>query len=696
MKGVLVLKRIHILCSAGLLAALGMAPLYGTVTIESLTPSVASPQPLGTTVTWKVKATDTQANNLTFQFNVASGSGPYALVRDFNIGTLSSGVWTAQPFVWTTIAGEGTYSIQVIAKDFVSGETSTRTASYKLQTLVSAGAAVVHKTANSLVALFSAPSCVSGSTMRVAFLTGSNSPNYTAWANCKPPVSMNFYVAGMLPSTAYSMYAQTATNGKITNGATLSFTTGALPTKLAQGYFPSFTVQTKAPANDPNPMLLWAFTKLIVPVATDLNGNIIWYYGTGPGTLLTRPVSGGTMLTIQNGTSWDSANTTQQLLREIDLSGNIVHETNTGVIANQLVALGVTDAAPCGAIPQPPKVGDACLDDFHHDAIRYLINGQQYTAFMGHIEKLFPAGTQGNKGSNPVDILSEVVIVLDSNWQVVWCYDAFNQLNIERAAPLGETCTPSASDCPTNLYLGTVANDWTHANTVDFVANSANPDAGNFLVSMRDQDQVIRVNYNNGGGSCAPPPAVSCIGWYMGPPDELTVPPNSFAFENLTADPWPWFSHQHDVTYANGGATVTVDGLTGSVTGYLLTIYDNGNTRYSAAPLGLGSNCAGPPDDCNSRGMALMVNEAAMTVTPVLMQDLGIKTTALGSAGLLMNTTPNHYAFGTGLYTTVPTESLELSPTPNTISATTILNVHGSSYSYRSWQMPNLYNTPAL
>ena len=75
---------------------------------------------------------------------------------------------------------------------------------------------------------------------------------------------------------------------------------------------------------------------------------------------------------------------------------------------------------------------------------------------------------------------------------------------------------------------------------------------------MRNQDQVIKVNYNNGGGSCAPPPAVSCIGWYMGPPDELTEPPNSFTFENLTADPWPWFSHQHDVTYANGGATVTV------------------------------------------------------------------------------------------------------------------------------------------
>jgi len=67
------------------------------------------------------KATDSNPNNLTFQFSVAAGPRAYALVRDFNVGTLSAGTWTAQPFQWTTIAGEGTYSIQVIAKDFVSG-----------------------------------------------------------------------------------------------------------------------------------------------------------------------------------------------------------------------------------------------------------------------------------------------------------------------------------------------------------------------------------------------------------------------------------------------------------------------------------------------------------------------------------------------------------------------------------------------
>jgi len=656
-----------------------------------MTPSVAAPQPLGTAVTWTVKATDSNPNNLTFQFSVTPPNGPIAMVEDFNLGTASAGTWTSQPFIWTTIAGEGIYTVQTIAKDFVSGETATQMAQFQLSTRVTAGVATVNSTGNALVALFSTPSCPAGSTLRVAFYTGSNSPNYTAWAPCNPPVSMNFYVAGMRPSTTYTMHFQKATKGKVTNGAPVSFTTGALP-KLSHGFYPSFTVNTQAPAGDPNPMLLWSFTKLIVPVATDLSGHIVWYYGNGTATLLTRPVEGGTMLTIQNGVSWDSSNTTQQILEEIDLAGNTVHATNTGAIANQLVAMGATDATPCGQIVQPPKVGDGCLDDFHHDAIRYVINGQPYTAFMAHIEKLFLPGTQNGKGSNPVDVLSEMVIVLNSSWQVVWYYDAFNQLNIQRTAPLGETCSQGSSDCPSHLTLGTIANDWTHANTVDYVAapSGKNPDSGDLLVSMRNQDQVIKLNYNNGAGSCAPPPAASCIGWYMGPPDGLTVPPNSFTFDNFNNDEWPWFSHQHDVTYANSGQPVTINGHTGP----LLMIFDNGNTRYSAPPLGLGTNCApaGEPNDCNSRGMALIVDESTMTVTPVLSQDLGIRTTALGSAGLLSN---GNYAFGTGL-NAIPTEAIEISPTAGATTGTVLMNIQGSSYAYRSWQMPNLYTLPVL
>ena len=54
---------------------------------------------------------------------------------------------------------------------------------------------------------------------------------------------MTFEIAGMYPSTAYQMVAQTITAGKVTNGTTLSFTTGALPTTIP---FPTFTVKVPA------------------------------------------------------------------------------------------------------------------------------------------------------------------------------------------------------------------------------------------------------------------------------------------------------------------------------------------------------------------------------------------------------------------------------------------------------------------
>jgi len=94
--------------------------------------------------------------------------------------------------------------------------------------------------------------------------------------------------------------------------------------------------------------------------------------------------------------------------------------------------------------------------------------------------------------------------------------------------------------------------------------------------------------------------------------------------------------------------------------------------------------------------MALIVNETNMTVTPVLLQDLGVKTTALGGAQLLSNTTPNNFFFATGINTAVPAEALEISPISNATTGTLILNVQGSSYSYRGWQMPNLYTPPVL
>ena len=224
-----ILSKNCLLASTAMLFALWM-PLHASVEIQSVNPSPASPQAIGQTVTWTVTANDSNAGPLTFQFNVTAPGGQNDMVKDFNVGTLSSGTWTAQPFVWTPTGIEGTYQINVVAKDFTSGETASSTVNFSVNPLVTGSTPAVVPTANPLVALFSAPSCPHGSSMRVIFQpSGAKRSTATPWMACHPPASMTFEVAGMYQHTAYTMFAQTHTGSNVVNGPTVSFTTGTIP-----------------------------------------------------------------------------------------------------------------------------------------------------------------------------------------------------------------------------------------------------------------------------------------------------------------------------------------------------------------------------------------------------------------------------------------------------------------------------------
>jgi arylsulfate sulfotransferase len=660
------------LCLIGLLAGSSF-PAYATVQILSMTPSPASPQLLGTPVTWTVSATDSNPGPLTFQFNVASPSSSLTLARDFNLGALSSGIWKSQPFTWVPTAVEGVYQIQVVIKDFTSGETASRTIKYQVNPLVLGKNPIVVPTANPLVALFSAPACPAGSSMRVYFQESQATPATTTnWVNCRPSATMSFEIAGMYPNTTYYMKSQTLTSGKITAGPTRTFTTGALPATIT---FPNFKVLV--PGTDTTaPLILHNLVQLgggihYPDVATDLSGSIMWYYNTGGSTdLLTRPLPNGGMLTIQAGAAWNPASSQGQLLRQIDLAGNIVRETNTGSIQQQLVALGVSTAGPCDTIPSPAPVGSGCLGAFHHDAIRFSTPSGTYTAVIGDLEKIFAPGTQGDTSGLPVDIIGDIIVVLDSNWKVVWYFDTFQhakggtQLDINRPAVLGETCVSGQTGCPPVFLLGPdiapKAHDWLHANSLYYW-----PTDGSIIWSSRHQDWIMKVDFRNGSGN-------GNILWRMGLDGD-------FAFRNIYNDPWPWFSHQHDAGIETSGTGV-------------MTIFDNGNTRVSAPPLGLGSNCG--PSDCNNRGMSLTVDQTNLEVTPDLSVDLGVYGPAMGSAQLLDN--GKYYFLPPNVLVTVNSVagySIEIAPTPGTATGTQILNLRGPEH-YRGWQMPNLYTVP--
>ncbi|MGC9949249.1 MAG: aryl-sulfate sulfotransferase [Bryobacteraceae bacterium] len=685
----------------GLLTVLP-APAFATVALVSFTPSHQSPEPIGKTVTWTATATDSGAGPLTFQFNLlAPNATQFALVKDFNVGTLSGGVWTAQPFVWVPTGIEGPYQIQVVIKDFTTGESASKTVPFTITPVVTGSSPIVEKTANALVVLFSVPSCAAGSTIRAVFQEVIPDPppaTYTNWVGCHPPASVTFEIAGMLPSTPYGVYAQTKTGSTTTNGATVNFRTQALPNTIV---FPTFAVEipvTGPPADTSNPVILHNLLQLgggtyYPDVATNLSANIIWYYypdDVTHGNVLTRPLPGGGFITMQNDVSWDPAVTQEQLLRQIDLAGNIVRETNMGIVQQQLLALGAKDGGPCSAIPSPPPVGSACVGAFHHDAIQTLPNG--WTAALLDIEKIFPAGTQGDTSGLPVDIIGDMIIVLDTNWQVQWYWDSFDppgggngysKLPVSRTAVLAETCGTATDGCPPMFLLSAghiapLAHDWLHANSLYYWPNSggAGNQPGDFVLSTRNQDWASEIDYRDGKGT-------GDLVWRMGPSGDFT-------FTNTYGDPWPWFSHQHDVGIENGGAGP-------------MTIFDNGDTRVSppgqstGGVPGLGSACT--PNDCDSRGMAVGFDAQTMTVSVSpdgVSLDLGNYSTAMGSAQLLAN---GNYFFQNPIVLVdlnTVSYSLEIGPTPPVPqlgTANVILKLSGPEH-YRGWQMPSLYDPP--
>ena len=680
---------VTLLCLAGL-----SIPACATVQISSLTPSPQAPQLLGTPITWKATATDSNAGPLTFQFNVAHPGGTfgYRLAKDFNVGTLAASTWTSQPFVWVPTGVEGAYQIEVVIKDFTSNESASMTAQFKIAPLVIGSQPVVVATANPLVALFSAPACASGSQMRVYFQQQlkSTPATTTNWAKCHTAGTMTFEIAGMYPSTAYDMLAQTETAGVVTNGPVVHFTTGALPTNMT---FPTFTavvgpgLQTdtalKVLLSDPSTVDGAPY----VGVATDLDGNVVWYYTTTPAPapylLITRPLKDGGMLSIQNGVVWNPVTQSMQLLRQTDLAGNIVRETNTGAIQQELIAMGATGLGPCNVFPRPAPVGSSCLGAFHHDAIQTLPN--DYMALLVDVEEIFPPGTQGDNTGLPVDIVGDAIVVLNRDWQAVWYFNAFEhdsgcpvppatgpcQLDINRAAVLGGSCGASSPGCPPMFLLGPgiapAAIDWLHGNSLYYwPTDNFGGASGDIVWSSKNQDWVMKIDYKNGTGTGE-------ILWRMGNEGDFT-------FNNIYNDPWPWFSGQHDVGIAENGAGV-------------MTIFDDGDTRVSSPPGGLGyPGCE--PSDCDSRGMALNFNESTMEVTPVLSDDLGSYSTAMGSAQLLPD---GNYFFMSGWVlanNSVVSYALEILPTAGTDTGTTVLNVEQSVGGYRAWQMSSLYNPP--
>ncbi len=295
----------------------------------------------------------------------------------------------------------------------------------------------------------------------------------------------------------------------------------------------------------------------MIPYAMGLDGTIRWYDTGERSTSLFRVATHGRFLGV-SAPPVDEGAPNDLVVR--DLLGNDLRRLPVARANEQLHALGPIE-----------------IIGFHHD-VTMLPDGRLAVLAYELREIAEPGSTE------PRTIVGDVVLVVDDDLAITWAWSAFDHLDVERRAVLGEICRPPGAGCPA-LPPGVAAEDWTHSNGVEYDARD-----GSLMLSVRNQDWLVKIDYADGDGEGE-------VLWSLGAEGD---------FELEGATPEAWFSHQHDARWLGDGR---------------LVVFDNGNTacRLGTRP-------------CESRGQVWHVDERRWTARPELNVGLETYAFALGAS----------------------------------------------------------------
>ncbi|HUH61857.1 MAG TPA: aryl-sulfate sulfotransferase [Terracidiphilus sp.] len=441
---------------------------------------------------------------------------------------------------------------------------------------------------------------------------------------------VSMYVAGMKANTKYHMAASVQFRNSITVMDTdHTFTTGSVPASLqlkvtattAPGMKPQPGIEFTNPLNglvaydlDGNP--IWTYQGAYAPALDTLygvkllaNGHILLVLGEFPEAPLQNPIPEGGVREI----------------REIDLAGNTVRELTISDLNAELA----TAPASC------TECKNLYLYSFHHD-VTPLPNGHTLV-LVDTTRNLSPTSTPPLTTSPPQKVLGDVIVDLDENWQPVWVWNEFNHLDPNR-----------------HPYLFP---DWTHTNAVLYSA-----DDHNILVSIRHQNWVVKVNYNDGQGN-------GDILWRLGQGGDFKLVGG--------VDPTDWQYAQHDPGYFSPNTSGV----------FSLGIMDNGDDRRYPA----GNKCqpgGNLPKQClYSTIPVFKIDETAKTATLTFHQILPpeLYSNFGGNTEELANGNVEYDLCGVGLSSQVREVTQEKVP-----QAVWSMSLTGSFF-YRAFRVPSLY-----
>jgi arylsulfate sulfotransferase len=289
--------------------------------------------------------------------------------------------------------------------------------------------------------------------------------------------------------------------------------------------------------------------------AFDLEGNQIWTYQLPTPTedLLDgfKMLPNGDIIIVIGASPGGEIGPIEEI-REINLAGDIVHELSIADL-NAELTLAPSSCKECAGLQ---------VLTFHHD-VTPLPNGH-ILVLTNIVMKLSKTTTPSYDGP-ATNIVGDQVIDLDENMLPVWVWNEFNHLSVNR----------HPWEFP----------DWTHSNAVVY-----SPDDGNFLVSSRSQNWVMKVDYQNGSGS-------GDLLWELGEG-------GTFKLVGHT-DPVFWPYAQHYPSYFSPNTSGV----------FSLGVMDNGDDRLYPA----GSKCAPQatlPASCDYTTIPVyQIDERAKTAT---------------------------------------------------------------------------------
>jgi hypothetical protein len=409
--------------------------------------------------------------------------------------------------------------------------------------------------------------------------------------------STPLFVAGMKQSTPYHMRGViNFADGSSFNDADFTFTTGAIPV----GTIPNITTTTTAGMTpQPGVEVLDTFNLAVSPIlqvlVIDLNGNVLWSYAPGnsiPAGAGPQPVKllpNGHFL-INFASSNSAGDATNSVLQEVDLGGNVIWQMTVAQL-NAALAAAPASCTECSGVTVLGTHHDvAVLPNGHLIVLADLTQMVSGTSVTGDI--VIDIGDMENVGGNNASHTP----------QTVWAWNEFNHLDINRR--------------PYNYP------DWTHTNAVIY-----SKDDGNLIISLRHQNWLLKLPYENGNGS-------GDAIWKMGailPTDTTAEDKADFALLNSDGTPdnnaTDWFFAQH-------GPVFTTSNTTGS---FGLTLFDNGDDRGAAVVAGGTCGTGSPVPACFSTVPVLTIDENAKTATFVIHPTTDGYSFFGGSAYLLAN-----------------------------------------------------------